>query len=1273
MYIIHILENYTKKCEDCNALGGIALKLTYDSSKNNEGNIYSKLFKVPPKFKFGLPTQFSCPVDAFIFLNKSLDIEAISYKSNCLDLSLGLFPFRNLENVIHIFEDCNYCKNINFTNPTNLIIKSYFPESILQADMGHFMKLMPAASMENPILTAAFTKEKHVVIAELFNVQISLFDNVVNTLVSIDGDKLSANFEIELYNKYLTEIVLTMPQTSTWNGALIMVQGKFLDVANNIPAMLANYITDNLHAIYNRSITRIKNAEIVYSKSLSQQVSATENHKKLTKSKSLTDELFQITSKSLNDQENVVKNISEELAEANEEVKVLQGMMNSICQIQKCKEICVPHEKCRPCLRTADTAIQGICQLTKKLPGVITTVKYIPKFRFEFRSRKFCASKSICAWKICVKPSVCATLPTVHLVTYKEPIFLPKIVYNVVFIKVPCARIIVQAPLTAQCCAQVGCKKHMQDYACANSNKQCRVTRGKIYEKISNEQATAALLLQRSDKENEKEASLKLQLAQLTVRKSNMDEKFAESQKSLSDVNMAVKLASTIYDKIRNDTNLDWFEKLWVAKEKNNTKQFNTLEINTVSFNTTIISESPTVLTLRVTGNIQQIGYNFSQEVTVDFARPEMSLRRAAKEITENSIINDLDYRSKRSLRYKHQTSEEGDNYLLFQTRCTNLQNLLEYIRIINQSLETLENLTTTSIKNVIKGREELSSLITEYTTIYGKPISINGEKIKKAFNNTIDITTNEEIKGTLSDEESQNLNLMKEYLNVNANFDKSIDLNIFTTWQNKMEQLHNETSSAAGHKCDGFSNCLQEVILVLEDILLETPRFISDKLLLQFATASRELLELALMENSSLQLAIEKPRSFFNIINNSELNGFWCTAPPVIIKQPPSKITPLENTTAILTCEALSNKYTSYKWKKNSNELPDQKNSTLILKNVQFYDGGKYTCEITNQVGTVKSTIAAVEVQQLPQFFLQPENVDVYVGDVNGAWFTSNATGWPHPGFRWYFRHKDSKNFTVIADRVGNEYEVSSPQPQHEGSYYCEAFNEQGTIESNIVNLTILDASALQLSQSFSVSFASILLSDESGSGEQTTYSGSGMSGYSNFDSSGSGKTEVSDSSYYSSDSGSGVIENVGDISGSGINTVKFNQFEISSFANFAKNVIISATDFISSTLENISVSNMEENISITFTVYSNKLIYPNNSSDDFIQASAKARVDWFNVIEKVKKMLTETSIAISFKDTIYNSKPNSTIVWSPQYTCPAGKQISSSNNFLCGKLYRS
>ena len=120
--------------------------------------------------------------------------------------------------------------------------------------------------------------------------------------------------------------------------------------------------------------------------------------------------------------------------------------------------------------------------------------------------------------------------------------------------------------------------------------------------------------------------------------------------------------------------------------------------------------------------------------------------------------------------------------------------------------------MTTTSITNVIKGRKNLTDLITEYTKVYNKPIEIEFGKIKEVFNNTINVTENKETNGSLSNEELQNLNLMKEYLNASADIDVSIANRMFTIWQNKMELLHNRTSSAAGHECGGFSDCLQEI-----------------------------------------------------------------------------------------------------------------------------------------------------------------------------------------------------------------------------------------------------------------------------------------------------------------------------------------------------------------------------------------------------------------------------------------------------------------------------
>ena len=1200
----------------------------------------------------------------------------MSYKSKCLQLNIGLFPFQNLENVMHIFEECSikqYCNNTDFTDAANMVIRSYFPQSISQVDMGYFMKLFPVSSTDSSAFVATFSKENFEIAAKLFNVQFAIFDAEVNTMASINGDKLSASFVMELYGKYLSEVTLTMQQTSSWNGAPIVLQGRFLHAVNNIPTKLEDYIEEHLRSLYTRSLIRVRNAEIVYKKSLSQQLTATENYNKINNSKALTDALYQATSEKLYSQQNVISNISNELADANEEIQELQSMINNVCMIRKCEEICVPREECSTCELNVDTLIQGRCRVPCTKTVTVKKVKeYVAVSRWQFIRSPRCGIRISCFLIICAGSSSCRYRSVCVRVTSIEPVFEYKTIKVNDYCDKPCPSNLIQAPVMAQCCAPVGCAERMQDYACANNNEQCRSTRNVIYESLSNEQATAAALLRRLDEENEKEATAKLELAQLTIRKNNLDRRVAESEERLSDANMAVQLASDMYEKIHNATNLDQLERLQVT-ENNATKK---IKVSSVLFNTTIISESPTVLLLNISGNIPDLRYNFTHEIIVDFNRLDMSLREAAVEITDDSIIGG-GYRSKRSVRYKRQT-EENNNELQFQARCTDLKNLVEYIQIINHSIATLENVTTNSISNVMRGRKNLNNLITEYTELYTKAYTIETEKIKEVFNNTINITDSEKIEGSLSNEELQNLNLMREYLDANGDIDATTANNMFTTWQNKMEMLHNKTYSAAGHECGGFSDCLQEITIVLEDILLDTPLKISNKFLQQFSVVSEDLLALALLQNGSLQLAIQKSKKIFCIISDTDLNEYWCATPPIITEQPVLGINPRENTTAKLSCKVLSNRYTSYKWKKNGNELPNQKNSTLVLKNVQLHDSGNYTCEITNHVGTVKSTIATVDVQQFPWFFLLPENVDVYIGDVNGARFTSNATGWPYPGFRWYFKSKDSKTFTQIPGEDENEYFISNPQPQHEGSYYCEAFNEQGSNKSNIVNLTILDISPLQLSQSFSVNFTSVLLSDGSGSGYQSGYSGgsSYQSGYSgdsiseaSASGSGSGRRSESSGSFDNSVTDKPNQEDQ--------NLNSNNPFNLDQpitdtiFAGLVERTIINATDFISNSLENISVSNMGNNLSLTFTVFSKKLNYPNaSSSGEFVQLASQARVDWFTVTENVKEMLTKTSIVVTYGDLIYNSEPNSTIIWPPHYTCPLGKQISSSNNFLCGKL---
>jgi len=129
----------------------------------------------------------------------------------------------------------------------------------------------------------------------------------------------------------------------------------------------------------------------------------------------------------------------------------------------------------------------------------------------------------------------------------------------------------------------------------------------------------------------------------------------------------------------------------------------------------------------------------------------------------------------------------------------------------------------------------------------------------------------------------------------------------------------------------------------------------------------------------------------------------------------------------------------------------------------MQRADAGNYTCHASNPVATVDSFSARVIIYELPTFYLEPSSLAVYAGNESGAFLACNATSWPYPGWRWYFRKTDTP-WTVIEGEITNELLVLNPQKENEGWYMCEAYNSFGSKRAQPAYLTILPVSVSQL-----------------------------------------------------------------------------------------------------------------------------------------------------------------------------------------------------------------
>ena len=1171
-------------------------------------------------------TQFSCPLDALMFLNNDHDLEAVSIVSSCLDVYLRGFPILNLQTNIYIFEECKispFCTILS-SEDANLIVWSQFPESMSELNLGYFLKLLPVSNSNRTGLVSTFSRNTDQLKARLFNIKASLFDTTLNFMATIDKNELRFTRSVNLYNRYPTEITGSIEQTRDWNSASLDIFGNFEISSRSVPELLCNQIKAFIEILYRRSQSRVQNAETVFNRTRSHFSAAEMTHmeREIAKNES-SNQIRQVRGELIRINNNI-RSISSELESATDEVTSLMNQINELCTTMECPETCIPKRVCEKCMRDVGTLIQGTCTVSCTRPVIVTAiVGYRLVYRWGYVHRYRCYYHIYCRrrwWRTrCYIGYSCGYV----YVFRRIPFFYVPIVRQVLrqvpaVCNRPCSTVRVQAPFMAQCCANVGCSRREQDTNCLRQNQLCENTRNAVYENLAEEQRNASKILQSLDEAKANQKAALLRLMRYQAKYNFTKREFDESQQALDEAKTALDIAKSSFDRVKHDSKLDLLKNIRNVGACGLASSY--FEIKSVNFQVTIVTESPTILPLDIIMFIPSSNRTVNETVNLDFYRFNMSLQQAAVTVT-NLILNQR--LSKRHTRNAVNISTEDENYLHFQSRCTDIENTLMYLRELNNSIFTVAKTVASSMAELDNNMREISNLIDSSSANLTQNTNIDVHKIANITNkNVADVRTINN--ANRSKEVSELLNLLQEHLLDGEKLSKSLDNNLFQSWQVKMEDLHNQTRSAAGFSCFGFSDCLQEVADALTELVNDIPS-INDALLAALPAAAKDLIDLALLENYSIISAVKNTLRIYSIANDSVLKDYWCAGPPKIITQPAMNITPLENTTIELSCKVEVEQFTTYQWRKDCVQLPNQRNSTLVLSNVRLSDSGNYTCVVTNQASSTTSINSSVEVHQLPEFILELDNVDVYLGDTNGAIFKSNATGFPVPGFRWYFQPNGRKGFTQIPDENENELVIPAPLPKDEGFYYCEAFNEQGFIRSRIVNLTVLDTSVLQTAQTVYINFTR--------------------------------RSNLED------------LNDDYDQSGSGFDALT--STTIMSLRDNLVKTLKSMISFNSTSLENVTVSfSSAINITVSFTLYSKYIDYPETPPSEIMQLAPLARAEWGPVWERLQILLGSSELFITDDEgNEYVSNPSSVTLDVLQDACPAGKTVSTTNNLLCGK----
>lgn len=188
------------------------------------------------------------------------------------------------------------------------------------------------------------------------------------------------------------------------------------------------------------------------------------------------------------------------------------------------------------------------------------------------------------------------------------------------------------------------------------------------------------------------------------------------------------------------------------------------------------------------------------------------------------------------------------------------------------------------------------------------------------------------------------------------------------------------------------------------------------------------------------------------NLINPPIVTPPLPWSSPSIITQPQS-LTVDTGSTATFNISASGKPTPTYQWRFEGTTLTGETNTSLVINNVQNINTGSYDVVVTNDISSITSNVAILNVYNpptplLPIITQQPVSQTVIVGD--GVVFNLNATGDQPLSYQWF------KDNTEIIGATGNTYIIQTSTLTDAGDYYATVTNIAGTTTSNTATLTV-------------------------------------------------------------------------------------------------------------------------------------------------------------------------------------------------------------------------
>jgi len=180
-------------------------------------------------------------------------------------------------------------------------------------------------------------------------------------------------------------------------------------------------------------------------------------------------------------------------------------------------------------------------------------------------------------------------------------------------------------------------------------------------------------------------------------------------------------------------------------------------------------------------------------------------------------------------------------------------------------------------------------------------------------------------------------------------------------------------------------------------------------------------------------------------------------TSAPTITLQPQSQIIS-SGSNVTFSLVATGEAPLSYQWRFNENSISSANNTSYSITNVQFSDAGNYSVVVTNNSGSVTSSLATLIVGIAPTISSQPQSLSTNVGAA--VIFSVGASGNPTPNYQWRL------NGNPISGATASSYTRTNAQPADTGDYSVVVTNVAGSVVSSNATLTVNSGTPLIIAQ---------------------------------------------------------------------------------------------------------------------------------------------------------------------------------------------------------------